>query len=123
MPSATDKFYFAELHDLRSLTIGRLFRRNWELLPTMLATLPEPNSLERIEVSECWITDCSIWETVWVEVFNHFDSQLSSAKFARLKELNVDMYYHNRGDDVGDLPDVMPLASKRGALFYNSYDF
>jgi hypothetical protein len=89
----------------------------------MLATLPEHNSLERIEVSECWITDCSIWETVWVEVFNHFDSQLSSAKFARLKELNVDMYYHNRGDDVGDLPDVMPLASKRGVLFYNSYDF
>jgi hypothetical protein len=110
------------MHELRSLRINVLSKFNWFLLQAMLASLPERSSLEIVDATECWVTDCTIWDTFWAEVLSALDSQLSAEKFGRLRELNMGMVYHKRGSDMKALADVMPLVARRGVLYFEEYD-
>jgi hypothetical protein len=99
---------------LTMLRISTLATRSWQLLLSMLASLPAANQLTTLEVTIVRIREAAAWNQFWVTAFPQLDRIHALPKFAALERVAINL--RQVETSLGELEDLMPLTSHRGIL-------
>jgi hypothetical protein len=100
--------------NLTMLRISTLATRSWQLLLSMLASLPTANQLTTLEVTSIRIRGATAWHHFWVTAFPQLDRILALPNFAALERVELNLRVI--GASLGELEDLMPLTPHRGIL-------